>query len=95
MPIVAELVVDPIKVVHFNSGKVHIWYSGVRTLCSKWNCGSPTLPSSNAILTKTHDSTCSPDTMNCKDCVGERLQFLRVAISTDDGVLSDSDDFET
>ena len=95
MPIVSEAVVDSIKVVHFTSGKVHIWHTGVHTLCSKWICGSPTSPSSNAIFAKTSDSTCSPDTINCKDCFGERLKFLRVAISTDDGAGSDSDDFET
>ena len=94
MPSVPDAVVDPIKVVHLNSGKVHIWHTGVRTLCSKWKCGSLAAPSSNAIFASPQDSTASPDSMNCKDCFGERLKFLRVAISADDDAASDTDEFE-
>ena len=95
VPIVPDAVVDTVKVVHFVSGKVHIWHTGIRTLCSKWKCGSPGEPSSNAMFASTHDSTCSSSSLNCKDCFGERLKFLRLAVCTDDGLGSESDEFES
>jgi hypothetical protein len=94
VPSVPDAVVDQVRVVHFSSNKVHIWHMGVRTLCSKWKCGSPEEPSSNAIFAKPQDSTCFQDSFNCKDCFGERLKFLRVAITEATGD-TDSDDFET
>jgi hypothetical protein len=93
--VVSDAVVEPVKVVHFNSGKVHIWYSGVRTLCAKWKCGSPTVPASTAIFTDPYSASCTADTNNCKDCFGERLKFLRVAITADDGINSESSEFES
>ena len=95
VPIISDPVVEPIKVVHLCSGKVHIWHSGIRTLCSKWKCGSPGEPSSSAIFATPSDSTCSSSSDNCKDCFGERLKFLRVAICADDAVECESDEFET
>jgi len=95
VPFVSDSVVEPVKVVHFCSGKVHIWHSGIRTLCSKWKCGSPGEPSSSAIFATASDSTSSASTDNCKDCFGERLKFLRVAICADDTMECESDDFET
>ena len=47
-----------------------------------------------AVFTEPYDATCTSDTFNCKDRVGERLKFLRVAITTDDGAHSESDEFE-
>ena len=94
VPIISDPVVEPIKVVHLCSGKVHIWHSGIRTLRSKWKCGSPGEPSSSAIFATPSDSTCSSSSDNCKDCFGERLRFLRVAICSDDTVECESDEFE-
>jgi hypothetical protein len=92
--VVSDAIVEPVKVVHFESGKVHIWYSGTRTVCSRWNCGSPTSPTEFAVFTEPYDATCTSDTLNCKICYGERLKFLRMAITTDEGNVSDSDEFE-
>ena len=65
-------------VVHFQSGKMHLWHSGARSICSKWNCGQPDSRASTAVFGSPPDIANGSEANQCKSCFGARLSFLRL-----------------
>lgn len=67
-----------VQVVHFGTGKVHLWKMGMSTICSAWKCGSPDDAADAASFCKA--GTVISDTAGtpyCRLCYSERLSFLR------------------
>ena len=68
-----------LQVCNLGSGKVHIWVCGLSTACSKWKCGSPSVPAENACFVeeaKHLENTTS--TPYCSSCYSSRLEFLNL-----------------
>ena len=82
------------RVVNYVSGKAHLWSYGTRTLCRRWVCGSPDIPSTTAVFADLHSPTTSSSSSNWVFCCGEKLSFLQLDHEGDTGIFSDSDDFE-
>ena len=80
------------QVSHIESGKVHLWYSGVSAACNNWKCGSPDMPLHSAVFAKNANSIANkPESPFCKNCYSNRLSFLQLHApdADDDGVSDD------
>jgi len=79
-------------VSHINTGKTHLWKAGEKTLCRRWQCGSPDAATYLAKFMDEGvfiaDCTLTPQ---CRVCFAKKLDFLMVPPDTDMG-LSPADD---
>ena len=94
IPVLAAPLTKTIRVVNFVSGKVHMWVSGQRSVCSIWMCGTPDAPADTAVFADADSSTAAKSTSNCTACFSDKLNFLKITEIEPGEDIGSSDDFE-
>ena len=87
-----SLLPSGVQVLNVGTCFIHIWGSGVYSLCNRWRCGTPDSPAASAKFAKSmHEFAVGTNKKPCYFCYSSKL-YPRVEENKTGQVYSDNED---